>query len=497
MKSKKNGIGIDFGTTTSVAVLYDKTINKSKPLTAKGTGLPHPSVVWYKADGQVIVGAEAKKHIEGFSTVEGNHFISSIKRRLGRDKNVSIFGQHVDVTSVASEIFKHLKKEAKASYGLGEIEEAVVTIPIYFNGISRRELRKAANKAGIFIKKFVHEPFAAILGYFHKDGEGINLHDKEGQLILVFDWGGGTLDVTVTKVVNGGLVELSTAGIPDRAGDHFDHEIVKYVKNGLIEKLNASPEEILIFPSNKDRLKYECEIKKIQLSNSKTVNIEVARLCKYAGVDQNVRQPLTQKEFNNLIKLDISDAIMQVHKALEDANVTANSIDTALLIGGTSRIPYIRDQLRELFGHRIIEVDNADTIIAEGAAIVDGLNLQTVLARSVNIQLSDGSTYEVFKAGDVASKDICSKTVNFFCTDNRDSQAKLVISEQSGNIFETRTIVKKVLPIPISGSAFDYERITVIFAIDEDLVLHVSAKAATQRQPESCEIYDLCFGLQL
>lgn len=146
------------------------------------------------------------------------------------------------------------------------------------------------------------------------------------------------------------------------------------------------------------------------------------------------------------------------------------------------------------------EIEKADAIIAEGASIVDALGLQPVLARSVNVELSDGSLYEISKAGEIANPEVCRKKVNFFCTDNRDGQAKLVIKEVAGRKSSARPFTNEVLSIPVSPDLpkpYNHERVTTDFALDYDMVLHVAAKGATQTTGARREIYKLCFGLRI
>ncbi len=199
---------------------------RTRPLLADG--FPHPSVVWYQMGHEAIIGRAAKNNMLGFAEAPGNLFVSSIKRSLGKDRHVSIFGTKHPVWEVASEVFKHLKHHAHINDI--DLEQAIVTIPVDFDGRARRELRKAADHAGIFVKTFVQEPFAAVVGYLYSEKEAEKLAEREGQIILVFDWGGGTLDITVAKIQGGMVRQLENAGLADRSGDHFDGLLANYAK---------------------------------------------------------------------------------------------------------------------------------------------------------------------------------------------------------------------------------------------------------------------------
>jgi molecular chaperone DnaK len=160
---EKIGFGIDFGTTNSVAAVFN-----SKGLTAyveESMKLPHPSILWYRGSEKPIVGREAKNRIKDLSNTPGHCFVKSVKSHIGRDiEEIEIFGEQYETWRVASEIFSFLKQDAQRQYaGHAEIEEAVVTIPLNFNGKQRKQIRQAANQANIHVKSFIHEPFAAVI----------------------------------------------------------------------------------------------------------------------------------------------------------------------------------------------------------------------------------------------------------------------------------------------------------------------------------------------
>jgi len=181
---------------------------------------------------------------------------------------------------------------------------------------------------------------------------------------------------------------------------------------------------------------------------------------------------------------------------MEEARLTSREIDLVLLIGGSSLIPLVQQEMTERFGARIVQVPNADTIIAEGAALIDALGMQPVLARAIGVRLSDESFYEIFPAGTVATPAVCNKTLNFFCTDNRDGEAKIILVER----VDQQEITKpQVLAIPVSREQphkhADHERVVITFRLDDDLVLHVTAKRATQPHGRTIAIHDLLFAL--
>jgi molecular chaperone DnaK len=488
----ESGCGIDFGTTNSVAAICDES-GRTRPFTQEGHA--HPSVVWFRLDEMVRVGREAKQNINGYSSVAGNYFVSSIKRQLGKDKTFNIFGRPMTTVQVASEIFKHLVLHARESHKT-ELRRGIVTIPVNFDGRARRELRQAADKAGFYIKTFIHEPFAALVGFCYADDR--RLDQLEGTKILVFDWGGGTLDITVATVKDGNLIELSTSGLVDRAGDLFDQRLMEKTRSRFLDRNRLSPLDVELTPSAKDRYLAECENAKITLSEQDETEILLAQAFRSQTQTYNVREGVTREDFESIIELDVRDAMREVDRAVEQAQLSHAEIGLVLMIGGTSNIPAVRRDMDERFGHRLVDVPNAETIIAEGAAIVDARGLQPVFARSIGIQLADNSYYEVFPSGMIAKSPESPREVNMFCTDNRDGQARLIVSERQWSSTDGSVRTLNVLPIPVSPylSSQVPERVTVSFSLDEDLILHVAGKGATQTMNYSVELHDLCFGLK-
>lgn len=162
-------------------------------------------------------GQEAKHNLKGFANVTGNAFVASVKRRLGQEHNYSILGERKQAWEIAADIFRFLKRQASDDYK-EDVDNVVVTVPVYYDSKARSDLRKAANAAGMQIKTFIHEPFAAVIGFCHSTGA--NIEALNGSNVMVFDWGGGTLDITIARIKDGRVFEVATAGLKDIAGDH-------------------------------------------------------------------------------------------------------------------------------------------------------------------------------------------------------------------------------------------------------------------------------------
>jgi molecular chaperone DnaK len=291
------------------------------------------------------------------------------------------------------------------------------------------------------------------------------------------------------------MKQLGTADLGHRAGDYFDQKLMRLSHNRFLEASKLSPEEAVIAFGLKDRYLEECERVKIELSKSPSDDLQIASAFRNNGRNLDVSHKILREDLEAEIQIDINDAISKVDKILDEARLTARDVDLVLLIGGSSRIPLLQQQMQERFGSRIVHVNNADTIIAEGAALVDYLGMHPVSARSLGVRLSDGSYYELFPEGTIAKPDVFRKTINFYCTDGRDGEAKLVLVEKT----DGREVNSRILGIPVDRALprrnGDCERVSVTLELDSDLILHVFGKAATKTNGVSASFHDLLFAL--
>jgi len=488
------GFGIDFGTTNSVAAAFNG--RELTPFVDK-KNLPHPSVIWYQGDSQPIVGRKAKDQIRDFENTPGNKFIRSIKSQIQKEEEFEIFGRPKYTWQVASEIFRFLKEDAAQRYqNFPTIEEAVVTIPLYFNGRQRGAIRKAADMAGITIKTFIHEPFAAVVGYLLADSSNWNNLRHRRENILVFDWGGGTLDITLVKLDSGCLYEVSNAGENGKSGDYFDELLMNYVIDTFQKEKGISAQGFRIEPGIESLLLYEVEFAKIDLSIKHNSSIELSEFYSANQRSYNLFQEINRSQFESLIRLQIQDAMGLVDKILHHARLQPSQIHQVLLIGGTSRIPLLVNEMSKTFGvTKVVELRNADTVIAEGAAIISHNNWQPFLVQPINVQLADQSHYTVFDSGTLLKPDTAKKEVVFFCTDNREGEGRLIVTT---NLDNREHQVKKIINVPISKVLKDIykERIIADFRVDSDVILRISAKGSVQNEPVYTDIHDLCYGLR-
>jgi len=483
--------GIDFGTTNSVVAVVGSTQRPAVPLLDDGQ--PHPSIVWYRST-DVVVGREAKRNFNQFADQFGHRFVKSVKRSLGREATFDVLGDRVPALDVASEIFRHLRDHAAASQY--EITTAVVTIPVDFDGRARAELRLAAGNAGVHISRFVHEPFAAVVGYYR--GQGKDLKTLPNETILVFDWGGGTLDITLTRVRDGRLEEIATGGLGEVAGDRFDEHIRRWATGRFLDRHQLRAEAFHPSPRRIDLFAAESERAKISLSERDADNVRLAGILQVGDSHFDLLEPVSRRDFEGLIADDLNDALHEVERLLDEARVQANEVDRVLLIGGSSLIPILQEEMTRRFGMRATTLPNGQTVIAEGAAAIAYFGYEPFLARTVSLRLADESLLPVF-GRDTLIPQTSDKEVTLFVTDNRDGEARLVVEERVRE-GDARMVQHLVLPVPVRRELprpYHHERVYARFHIDENLILRVDAHGAAAGQLVSGEIHDLKFGLRV
>lgn len=492
--SQRIGYGIDFGTTNSVAAAVSH--EDGRAFAYLQGGQPHPSFVWYSGDG-VTVGSEAKRNFNAFGSEAGHRFIRSVKRDLGQARDYDILGQRVPAWQIASDIFRHLLSTAAADRDAPAlIREAVVTVPIHFGGAARRELRRAAREAGLEITTFVHEPFAAVVGYYRSIST--DLASFENERILVFDWGGGTLDVTLARLGNGRIEELATGGIGDIAGDHFDEAIRGWALSRFRDR-HSLPDTARPDRRTEDRIIQEAERRKIELSTKPSVVVGVPNVVSLDGRWYDVQETLDRTTFEALIEPDLRRALGEVDAVIAEARLTPGEVDRVLMIGGSSEIPRLRDEMHRRFGARAISVPNSQTVIAEGAAAIAYHAYVPYLVRPITLMLSNGAHLTVLDQNVLLPMDNVAEHT-LFCTDNRDGVARLVVAERTHERDRRTHEAHGVLNVPVSSNLpkpYQHERVVAQFQVDEDLVLRVTGYAVAKQEAVQTEYYDLKFGLRV
>ncbi len=349
-------IGIDLGTSNSAA----SVVISGKPTiipSAEGVsigGKSFPSYVAFTKDGQLLVGEPARR--QALLNPEGT--IIAAKRKMGTDFKFKAYGKEYTPQQISAFILQKIKRDAENF--LGEtITDAVITVPAYFDDNQRQATKDAGTIAGLNVKRIINEPTAASLAY------GI---DKQNQSmkILVYDLGGGTLDVTVMEFEDGLFEVKSTSGDTKLGGTDMDDAIIKYIVDDFKSKEN--------FDLSKDkksyiRLKDAAEKAKIELSSTLETEINLPYITVINNEPKHVQLSLSRSKFEDLIKPIIERSLHPLETAIKEANISKSGIDKIIMVGGPTRIPYVKKYVEDFFGKKVEGGVDPMECVATGAAL--------------------------------------------------------------------------------------------------------------------------------
>ncbi len=347
-------IGIDLGTTNSCVAVLE---GGQPQIIANPEGdRTTPSVVAYKK-GEKIVGNAAKRQ-----AITNPDTVSSIKRLMGTSKKVELDGKKYTPEEVSAMVLGYMKDYAEKYLG-EKVTKAVITVPAYFNDAQRQATKNAGKIAGLEVERIINEPTAAALAY------GLD-KQTDSHTILVYDLGGGTFDVSVMELGDGVFEVLSTAGNNKLGGDDFDEKIMDY----LIKEFKKENDVDL----SKDkramqRLKEVAEKAKKDLSSMTTTQISEPFISQGEDGPLHLEVTLTRAKFESLIEDLVEDSLKLVKQALKDAKMDKKDIDKVLLVGGSTRVPLVQEQVEKTLGQKSSHEVNPDEVVAMGAAIQGGV----------------------------------------------------------------------------------------------------------------------------
>ena len=463
-------VGIDLGTTNSaIAVLEggEPTIIPN----AEGARTT-PSVVAFSKTGEVLVGEIAKRQ----AVTNVDRTISSVKRHMGTDWTTEIDGKKYTAQEISARILQKLKRDAEAY--LGEpVTEAVITVPAYFNDAQRQATKEAGQIAGLKVERIVNEPTAAALAYGLEKG-------KEDELILVFDLGGGTFDVSLLEVGkdDDGFSTIqvrATSGDNHLGGDDWDQRIVNWLIDQVKAKTGAdlSKDAVAL-----QRLKEAAEQAKKELSSATSTNISLQYLSMTADGPIHLDETLTRAKFEELTADLLERTKKPFRDVMAEAGVTVSEIDHVVLVGGSTRMPAVTEVVKELTGGREPNKGvNPDEVVAVGAALQAGVIqgdrkdvlLIDVTPLSLGIETKGGVMTKLIDRNTA----IPTKASEIFST-AEDGQPSVLIQVYQGEREFARD--NKLLgTFELSGIApapRGVPQIEVTFDIDANGIVHVSAK---------------------
>ncbi len=357
-------IGIDLGTTNSVAAIVEN--GQPRVLDEAGEALL-PSIVGINLQGQLVTGAAAKNQLAAFP----DRTVASIKRRMGSMEPVTLGDQTFTPPEISAMILRKLRD--RASRALGQpVSRAVITVPAFFDEGQRQATREAAALAGLTVERIINEPTAATLVYH------AGSHDR--RQIAVYDFGGGTFDVSIVRLEAGVVEVLSSHGDVRLGGDDLDLKLLDHVADRFQAEHGV---DLRAGAQARYRLLQACEQAKRRLSTEETVQIAEEFIAEQDGQPLHLAESITRREFEQLIEPFIERTIQSVDQALRDAGLTIHKIDDLVLVGGSTRIPLVEERLRDEFLREPSRAVDPDLAVALGAAVqaamIDGRSVGPVL----------------------------------------------------------------------------------------------------------------------
>jgi len=469
-------IGIDLGTTNSEVAV----IEAGKPTIIKSAeGQPYfPSVVAFTKDGEMLVGEAAKR--QAVTNPEGT--VHRIKRKMGTGEKTKIRGKDYTPEQISAYILQKIKKDAEDFLG-EKVTEAVITVPAYFNDDQRQATKDAGKIAGLKVKRIINEPTAASLAY------GL---DKEGDhKIAVYDFGGGTFDITLMEVGEGVFEVLSTNGDTQLGGSDMDQALVDYLAIEFEKKHNI---DLRKDPKSLQRLFEAAENAKIELSSTLQTDINLPYVTVVDNEPKHLETKLTRAKFEEIISKIVNKTEQPSKQALKDAKLKPEDIDHIVLVGGTTRIPLVKKKVEEIFGKKPKRDVDPMECVAIGASIQAGvlsgdvdkdIVLLDVTPLSLSIETLGGVATQLIERNTT----VPTKKSKVFSTaaDNQPSVEINVLQGERPMAADNKSLgrfhLDGILPAPRG-----IPQIEVSFDIDADGIINVSAKDLGTGKQQSISI---------
>ena len=344
-------IGIDLGTTNSCVAVVE---GGSPDVIPNSEGeRTTPSVVAFTRDGERLVGSVALRQ----KATNPGRTVSSVKRRMGTDWRIGIDGKEFSPQEISAMILRKLRTDAE-KYLNGDVTDAVITVPAYFNDMQRNATKDAGTIAGLNVLRIINEPTAAALAF--------GLDHGDPQMVMVYDLGGGTFDVSVIEIGDDVIEVLATAGNNRLGGDDFDERLARHIAEGFQRKtgVDVTSDQVAYL-----RVREAAEQAKKELSSMESTVVNLPFLSQNAQGPLHLEETVTRAQFENLTRDLVEATTAPVQQALNDAGIAASELGRVLLVGGSTRIPAVQKHVEALTGKHPESSINPDECVAQGAAI--------------------------------------------------------------------------------------------------------------------------------